>query len=958
MFVNKLEVYYRDHREFQIFNGKKYFYGKFFIICSEENIHKNDLLDAFINNINQTSEFADTIECNRFISKKNISFKDGVTDNLGENSRKYLELSNKKINFVKSGDIVYADFEIKDELSNFAFNPLIQNISNEIELGSFDNSKYSAPLFSNIDFNIGISELITLSSKNCWAFSKDELVFLKEYFVSDEFLLNRKKQGLSNYPTNVEIEIIAQTWSEHCKHKIFSSEIEFEHNNETYKINSIFKDYIKRLTNELIDEGLDWTKSVFKDNAGVVDFDSNIYHCIKVETHNSPSALDPYGGAMTGVLGVQRDIVGTGMGALPIANTDVFCLPPTQLESEIGKGKMPVGPMNPVEMLNGVHRGVKDGGNKMGIPTISGDFYFDTSYCGKPLVYCGSIGVIPKKINDDVVTYEKKTAVGDYIYMCGGKVGIDGIHGATFSSLELNEDSPTSAVQIGDPFTQKKVFDFLLEARDQGLYTGLTDNGAGGLSSSVGEMAEFTNGAKIDLSNCSLKYDGIEPWQIMVSESQERMTVSVAPHNIKAFEELAHKRNVIVNNIGQFTESGFLEVYFKDQIIANLDLDFLHNQTPKMKLKAKWESGINLDEDLPQQEKLNSKNLISDLFTLLNNPNISSKEKFVRQYDHQVKGSTFKSPFTKSNSKPLNSSSIVWNYYFGGEKDKGVCISQGLAPEWSNLDPYYMSIRAIDNCVRDLISSGTDPDKIALLDNYCWPDPILSEDNLKGDYKLGQLVLSSKALYEFSKVLKYPLVSGKDSMKNDFKGKNFDNENIKISIKPTLLITGMGKVELKNNIENVFTQANESLYLAIPNLNYMNGNIDQYYSVFNEEVDLDIHYNFDEMKSFYNNIYNFIVNKKITSIRPVGKGGIITSSLKMCFGSNFGININNTKDIVNYRDLFKEPCCSFLITSKNEITDFPGTLIKLGTTTQSEISIFNEQLEKNKLLETWESRFE
>jgi phosphoribosylformylglycinamidine synthase subunit PurSL len=357
--------------------------------------------------------------------------------------------------------------------------------------------------------NLSESELAELSKKQHWALSAEEMRVIQDHF-----------RQLGRAPTDVEMEILAQTWSEHCKHKIFRAHIDYQDlqdPTQNQKIKGLFKTFIQTPT-ENLKKKKDWLVSVFSDNAGIVRFHDDVDVCIKVETHNSPSALDPYGGALTGILGVNRDILGTGLGAKPIANSNVLCFGnPHQLEA------VPKGLFHPREVMKGVHHGIQDGGNKSGIPTVNGAMIFDESFSGKPLVYCGTVGVMPRLVTGRP-SHIKGQKPKDRIVVVGGSVGLDGIHGATSSSLGLDASTPVGMVQIGDPLTQKRVLDFILKARDLGLYSSITDNGAGGISSSIGEMAAETGGAKIDLARVPLKYPNLQPWQIMVSESQERMT--------------------------------------------------------------------------------------------------------------------------------------------------------------------------------------------------------------------------------------------------------------------------------------------------------------------------------------------------------------------------------------------------------------------------------------------------
>ncbi|HTL11701.1 MAG TPA: AIR synthase-related protein, partial [Bdellovibrionota bacterium] len=474
-------------------------------------------------------------------------------------------------------------------------------------------------------------QLEEMSKKRLWALTGQEMEAVRAHFAKPETQAAREKRGLKAI-TDVEMEVIAQTWSEHCKHKIFQSRIKYrdltgdKQTSIPSEIHSLFKATISGTTAEI---ARPWLISVFKDNAGMVAIDDEHALCIKVETHNSPSALDPYGGALTGIVGVNRDILGCGLGAKPIFNTDVFCLAvPDYLQT------LPDRLLHPRRILDGVRRGVEHGGNKSGIPTVNGALVFDQRFLGKPLVFCGTGGIIPRQI-EGVPTHVKEIQVGDRICMVGGRIGKDGIHGATFSSLALDEHSPVSAVQLGDPITQKRTADFLLEARDRLLFRTLTDNGAGGLSSSIGELATLSGGAKMDVSQAKVKYPGLKPFELVVSESQERMSIAVPPEKMQAFLRLADARGVEVSVLGEFTDSGFFEIYNGTECVAALDLEFLHEGVPKMEIEAEWAGS---PQPPGQVETAFDREAGATLLQLLSRPNVASKEWMIRQYDHEVQG--------------------------------------------------------------------------------------------------------------------------------------------------------------------------------------------------------------------------------------------------------------------------------------------------------------------------------
>lgn len=763
-----------------------------------------------------------------------ITYRPGVTDNPARSAEEALSLTGLQAE-VASGSLYFLFGGVdaagaKKIARELLANELIQKIdvwpyAEFVKLKRFDDVKLPKALFTHppkpeeVSLELDDAGLEKLSKERFLAMTLPELRHIRDYYRKPETQAERRKLGLPQHATDVEIEVFAQTWSEHCKHKIFAAKIDFTGaDGKTEQINSLYKTYIKRATKEIETERkLGWLISVFSDNAGIVRFDNKIDLCIKVETHNSPSALDPYGGALTGILGVNRDILGCGLGARPIANTDVFCFAPPTLPAKGEEQFMPVGPKPPRRILEGVHKGVEDGGNKSGIPTVNGAFFFDRDYAGKPLVFVGTVGVLPPKLPDGRASSEKKLSAGDRIVMVGGAIGADGIHGATFSSLELDENAPATAVQIGDPLTQKRMADFLLEARDLGLYAAITDNGAGGLSSSVGEMAQMSGGASLDLALCPVKYPGLSPWELMVSESQERMTLAVPANKLKDFLALALRRGVAATDIGSFTGTGRLEVFYKGTLTGLLDLHFLHESLPQMQLQAEWKgpkARVNWSDTTALKAKRVAPPPVRDaLLTLLASPNITSKEKWVRAYDHEVQASTHVKPFAGVKTDGPSDAGVIWLYPHGGQKDSGVAVGCGMAPRLSPIDPYRMAQCAVDEAVRNVVTAGGDPDMLCLLDNFCWPDPVTSAKNPDGAYKLGQLVRTCQGLYDICKAYGAPLVSGKDSMKNDFRGKDARGMDINISCLPTLMVTAMAKVPMGASVGGGFKAAGDLIYL-------------------------------------------------------------------------------------------------------------------------------------------------
>ncbi len=719
-----------------------------------------------------------------------ISYKPGVTDNIGHTSSEAIfDLTNIKtavfynrLYLIKINDD--DNFENIEKIGKMLYNPLIEEmkIYKKEEIEKINLSLPIVKLDQTQTYEIiqldGLNdkELEKKSNEQVWSLSVEELKIIRQYF--NEKKEQRKQVGLPEYPTDVEIEVLAQTWSEHCKHKIFNAKIEYIEDGEKQEINSLFKTYIKGPTDIISKTKKDFLVSVFYDNGGIISVDEKTNIALKVETHNAPSALDPYGGALTGILGVNRDILGTGLGAEPIFNTDIFCVGPMDLE------KIPEKAMDPKFVLEGVRKGVEDGSNTVGVPALNGSVYFDKSYIYRPLVYCGTCGIMPKVIEKTKrKTHEKIIEPGYYAVMVGGRIGADGIHGATFSSKELDENSPATAVQIGDPITQKKMQDFLLEARDLGLYEAITDNGAGGLSSSIGEMAQMSGGCEIYLDQAPLKYAGLKPWQILVSESQERMTVAIPEEKWHEFKELAKKREVEATIVGRFTNSGYFIAGYNGEIVAYIDMKFLHEGNPQIKLTATFNSKEAMEPDLTNIE------LDKTIEKILRIDNITSKEIITSQYDHEVKAKSIIKLMTGFENKGPQDAGAM-KVYYGEENKKGIAISNGINPRYGKWDCYNMAACSIEEALRNLVAIGCKLDKIALLDNFCWTDPIKSEKNQNGDLRLGDLVRANKAVKDFALLYNAPFISGKDSMKNDFY-----LDGVKISILPTLLITAVSIVD-------------------------------------------------------------------------------------------------------------------------------------------------------------------
>ncbi len=724
-----------------------------------------------------------------------VGFKPGVTDNVGTTARtvvqdllgRPLALSESVYTsvqyFFRGAGLSRSDSEriARDLLAN----PLIHTVR------MFSSAEWaSAPVDGEVpavrektDIRVGTydlsgpdSELQRISREGILSLSLEEMRAIRDHFADETVKRTRTSLGLPEQATDVEVECVAQTWSEHCKHKIFAARVHYvdESGNEKW-IDSLFKTFIRGATEKIAPE-IDWLVSVFTDNAGIIRFNGRYDIAYKVETHNSPSALDPYGGAITGIVGVNRDPMGTGMGCEMVCNVWGYCL-----GSPFYSGELPEGLMHPRRIRDGVHQGVIDGGNNSGIPWARGFERFDERYSGKPLVYCGTVGRIPRLLQGRP-SGRKEIFPGDVIVMCGGRIGKDGIHGATFSSEELRKESPAQAVQIGDPITQRNMYEFLMEARDLGLYRAITDNGAGGLSSSVGEMSRLSGGADVDLAKAPLKYEGLQPWEIFLSEAQERMSLAVPPDKLEVLLALAARREVDATALGTFTDSGSLIVRYGSLVVACLDLRFLHEGVPRMNLEARWQPPQVASPRKPRRGARNR-----SLIKLLGALNLCSKEFKSRQYDGEVKGLSVVKPFVGVYSD-VPSDATIMRVEHGSRE--GIILAEGINPFYSDLDTYHMMASVIDEAVRRVISAGGRLGRIAGLDNFCWPDPVWSEKTPDGLYKMAQLVRANRALYDVTTSYKVPPISGKDSMKNDsVRGGR------KISIPPTVLFSAIGIME-------------------------------------------------------------------------------------------------------------------------------------------------------------------
>jgi len=647
------------------------------------------------------------------------------------------------------------------------YNRMIQHIVT----GREDHGDLAPYRFERVEIDLlgaGDRGLMKISREGQLYMSLEEMRAIQRHF-----------RGLKRNPTDCELETLAQTWSEHCKHKTMMGAVRYKGR----VIKNLLKETVMRVTREL---NKPWCVSVFKDNAGIIRFDGRHDICFKVETHNHPSALEPYGGAETGVGGVIRDPMGTGRGAKPIINTDVFCFGMPDAPAS----RVPKGALHPKRVMKGVVSGVRDYGNKMGIPTVNGSVCFDERYTGNPLVFCGNVGIMPRKYST------KKVSAGDLIVAVGGRTGRDGIHGATFSSAELTTDSETissTAVQIGNPITEKKVLDTLLKARDEDLYTALTDCGAGGFSSAVGEMGEET-GAEVHIDKAPLKYQGLKPWEIWVSEAQERMVLAVRPDRLRRLMNVFKSEDVEATVIGKFTKTGKLRILYKGNEVADLDMSFLHGGLPRVVRNAAWKKVAEDKRVLPRRKNDYTK----DLHGILSRWNVCSKEWIIRQYDHEVQGGSVLKPLIGvENDGPADAS--VTRPILSG--NRGIALANGINPAYGDIDPYWMAASVIDEALRQIVAVGGEIEGTALLDNFCW-------GNTEKPEQLGGLVRASQACYDMAKIFGTPFISGKDSLNNEF-----NTGRKTVSIPPTLLISAISVIDdVRKTISSDVKEAGNLLY--------------------------------------------------------------------------------------------------------------------------------------------------
>jgi phosphoribosylformylglycinamidine synthase II len=783
-----------------------------------------------------------------------VAYNPGVMDPVEESVSKGIDdLGITTLTSVKTakryylwGQLSASDIEL---ISNkLLVNSVIQHVVTTGEKAALPPASYD---FSRVEV-----ELLTLDDGGLTWLGREKLELNLEEM--------RQIQGYfaktGRNPTDIELETLAQTWSEHCKHKTFRSRIRL--GDEV--IDNLLKSTVMRVTEKLAKP---WCLSTFKDNSGVIDFDGRYALCFKVETHNHPSAIEPYGGASTGLGGVIRDPLGTGLGSKPIANTDIFCFAPPDFPHD----KLPAGILHPRRILKGVRAGVADYGNRMGIPTVNGAILFDDRYLGNPVVMCGTIGIMPRE-----AAQMGQQKPGDLVVVVGGRTGRDGIHGVTFASAQLtgeSEEVSASSVQIGNAITEKKMIDVLLVAQERGLYRRITDCGGGGLSSAVGEMAAET-GVKVNLEKVPLKYSGLSYREIWLSESQERMLLAVPPESVKELVSLFASEDVEATVIGQFTSDKRLKLLYQDNLVCDLNMEFLHHGLPQSERQAVWQPPHH-----PEPVFAEPADLSEDLKKILGSWNVCSKEWVIRQYDHEVQGGSILKPLTGVNNDGPGDAAIVRPLL---DSDRGVIITCGINPKYGDIDPYWMAASAVDEALRQVIAVGGSLKRVALLDNFSWGNPEKPD-------RLGGLVRAAQGCADIALAYGAPFISGKDSLYNEYEtGKE------SICIPPTLLISAMAVMEDVSKVISMdCKQAGNLIYIVGTTYDELGGS--HYYHVRSAVGSKVPKVNPEKGKKLMKDLSAATAKGLVRACHDLSEGGLVVAAAEMAFAGGLGMIIHLDK---------------------------------------------------------------
>lgn len=753
--------------------------------------------------------------------------------------------------FIAHGDLDAADCH------TLAQRLLANDVIQRYTLGPID------PAFPHPAESSGEVEIIPirdLADEQLLALSRDRRAALD---LAEMQAVQAYYRSIERDPTDVEFETIAQTWSEHCVHKTFKARIELKDqewggDQEAAIIDGILKTYIRAATERI---NAPWVRSAFVDNAGIIDFDDDYEVSFKVETHNHPSAIEPFGGANTGVGGVIRDVL--GVSARPIAATDVLCFGPQNLDPD----KLPEGVLHPRRIQSGVVAGVQDYGNKIGLPTVNGAILYDDGYTANPLVFCGCVGLAPKD------SHPREPQSADRVIVLGGRTGRDGLRGATFSSMTMDAQTGEVAgasVQIGDPITEKGLIEVIVRARDAKLYHAITDCGAGGLSSAVGEMSSSI-GADVDLKRVKLKYPGLAPWEIWLSEAQERMVLAVPPANLAALQALCDTFDVELTDIGAFTDTRRLVVRYDERIVLDLANEFLHDGLPRRSLSAEIKRAAKGKKPAASRftfyalRHAPDANWNSVLLALLADPNVASKARVIRLYDHEVQGGTVVKPLTGARDDGPSDACVLKP--FGTKGARGIVLSNGIHPELGKVDAYAMAISAIDEAIRNAVAVGADPDRIALLDNFCWGDPLRPET-------LGTLVEAARGCHDAAIAYGTPFISGKDSLNNEYLGA----DGLRHAIPPTLLISAIGLIDDVN--QAVTMDAKEP------------GNVIYLLDASGKTPEADHALRVTQhAPAAYRALHRAIRAGLVRACHDLSEGGLAVAAAEMCIGGRLGMDL-------------------------------------------------------------------
>ena len=818
-----------------------------------------------------------------------VTYNPGVTDPVALSLEKAIRDLALQVSSARIGRFYKFDGLEESQIQSLAqkllYNPLIEHVLEHEKvkelktLDEFAGSSYSFELITPSLLGADNKRLMEISQEGCLSLSLEEMRIIQNYF---------KKKGRN--PTDCELETIATLWSEHCAHKTFRGIINYQELDEYGKtirkerIDNLLKATVMRATNQIRSRDC---VSVFHDNSGVVKFDAANNICFKVETHNHPSSLEPYGGSSTGIGGVIRDILGTGCSARPFASIDVFCFSPWHIKYE----DLPHGLLHPKRIIKGVVKGVRDYGNRMGIPTVAGAVLFDERFLGNPLVYCGTLGIMPKEKSF------KKVEKGDLVILCGAKTGRDGIHGATFSSKELDEltVSLTSAVQIGNAIEEKKLTEAILRARDKNLFNAITDCGAGGISSAITELAQ-EHGVEVDLEKVPLKYKGVSYTQIWISESQERMVFFTKESNLEELRRIFDEEDVELTVVGKVSGDKRLVLNYEGKKVCDLDMDFIF-VLPKLEKNAVWKRKKELDKKLDDKDNYNK-----DLAALLASPNIACKDWVLREYDHEVQaGSVAKSIYGIQRISVSDASVVRPDL----KSEKAVAIGVGINPFYSDIDPYWMAALAIDEALRNVVCVGAKLDKTYILDNFSWGSP-------QDEETLGDLVRASKACHDFATYFKTPFISGKDSLYNEYSVKDK-----RISIPGTLLISAMSIIsDWQNVISANLKKEGNLIYLVGFTKPEMGAG--EYFRNLKISEGLVPRVDACSAKDIFAHLSKAMDKGLVSSCHDLSEGGLAVAISEMCIGSGLGANVflaevPANKDLLNYELLFSESPTRFLV---------------------------------------------